>query len=108
MELARYFGYRAILIYGDPLYYNKFGFVEAEKFGIRTSDNMYAVPFQALELYPGALSDCVGCFFEDPIYEIDEKAAIEFDSTFPKKDKQRGLPSQKRFNELVNMRKPRQ
>ena len=106
-EIAKELGYKAILIYGDPGYYSKFGFVEAENYDIRTSNNMYAVPLQALELCPGALSDCAGCFFEDPVYEIDEKAAEEFDSTFPKKDKQSGLASQERFFQLVNMRKPR-
>lgn len=106
-EIAKELGYRAVLIYGDPGYYSKFGFVEAENYDIRTSDNMYAVPLQALELYQGALSDCAGCFFEGSVYEIDEKAAEEFDSTFPKKDKQSGLLSQERFLQLVSMRKPR-
>jgi predicted N-acetyltransferase YhbS len=107
-EIAIELGYKAILIYGDPEYYRKFSFVEAEKYNIRTSNNMYAVPLQALELSPGALLDCAGCFFEDSVFEIDEKAAEEFDSTFPKKDKQNGLPSQERFIQLVNLRKPRQ
>lgn len=73
-ELAKELGYRAVLIYGDPRYYSKFGFVEAENYDIRTSDNMYAVPLQALELYQGALSDCGGCFLEDAVFEIDETA----------------------------------
>lgn len=106
-ELAKELGHRAVLIYGDPGYYNRFGFVEAEKFDIRTSDNMYAVPLQALELYQGSLSDCGGCFFEDSVYEIDEAAAEEFDRGFPEKDKQSGLPTQQRFIQLVNMRKPK-
>lgn len=104
-EIAKELGYRAVLIYGDPLYYSKFGFIEAENYDIRTSDNMYAVPLQVLELFPGALSDCAGCFFEGSVYEIDEKAAAEFDLTFSKKDKQSGLISQARFLQLVNMRR---
>lgn len=107
-EIARDLGYRAILIYGDPGYYRRFGFISAESYDIRTSNNMYAAPLQALELYPGALSDCAGCFFEGSVYEIDEKAAEEFDSLFPKKRKQSGLPSQERFTQLVNMRRPRE
>lgn len=106
-ELAKELGYRAVLIYGDPGYYSKFGFVEAENYDIRTSDNMYAVPLQALELYQGSLSDCSGCFFEDSVFEIEETSAIEFDKGFLKKDRQSGLPSQKRFIQFVNMRKPR-
>ncbi len=106
-ELAREHGYRAILIYGDPKYYSKFGFVEAKNYDIRTSDNMYAVPLQALELYEGALSDCGGCFFEDSVYEIDEAAAKEFDKGFSEKEKKSGLLTQERFSQLVNMIKPR-
>lgn len=106
-ELAQKLGYRAILIYGDPRYYSKFEFAEAEKYDIRTSDNMYAVPLQVLELYEGALSSCKGCFFEDSIFEIDETLAREFDKSFPVKNKESGLPTQKRFIELVNMRRAR-
>lgn len=106
-EIAKELGYRAILIYGDPGYYSKFGFVEAENYDIRNSNNMFAVPLQALELYTGALTDCAGCFFEGSVFEIDENTAEEFDSAFPKKDKQSSLPSQERFIQLVNMRKPR-
>lgn len=106
-KLAKKLGCRAVLIYGDPLYYNKFGFVEAENYDIRTFDNMYAVPLQALELYQGALSDCGGCFFEDSVFDIDETAAEEFDKNFPDKDKEIGLPTQERFIHLVNMRKQR-
>lgn len=106
-EIAKKLGYRAILIYGDPGYYSRFGFVEAEKYDIRTSDNMYAAALQAIELYPGALSDCPGCFLEDPVFDIDEKAAEKFDNSFPKKDKKNCLPSQQRFMHLVNMRRAR-
>lgn len=42
------------------------------------------------------------------MYEIDETAAKEFDKDFPEKKKQSGLPTQKRFIKLVNMRKPRE
>lgn len=106
--IAKELGYRAILIYGDPGYYSRLGFVEAEKYDIRTSDNMYAAALQALELYPGALADCTGRFYEGSAYEVDEKAAEEFDSTFCVKDKLTGLPSQERFLQLVKMRRPRQ
>jgi predicted N-acetyltransferase YhbS len=106
-ELAREMGYRGILIYGDPDFYSKFGFVQAEEYGIGTSDNMYAVALQALELYPGALSECRGRFYEDSIFEIDLKAAEEFDKSFPYRERKSGLPSQERFQRLVGMRKPR-
>ena len=104
--LAKELGYTAILICGDPDYYSRFGFVAAENYKIRTSDNMYAVPLQGLELYPGALSNISGCFLEDGIYEIDETVAKEFDKEFSTKELLSDLPTQIRFRQLVEMRTP--
>lgn len=107
LALAKDLGHRAVLIYGDPEYYKRFGFVPAETYGIGTPDNMYAEPLQALELWEGALSNCKGMFFEDAIYDIDEAVATEFDRNFPHKDLQDNLPSQERFRYLVGLRRPR-
>ena len=68
---------------------------------------MYAAALQALELKEGALADCDGRFIEDKVFEIDEAEAEEFDKGFPPKEKISGLPSQKRFETLVSMVKPR-
>ena len=104
---AKELNHRAILIYGDPEYYKRFGFVPAETYGIGTPDNMYAEALQALELWPGALSGCKGRFFEDAVYDINEAAAVEFDKSFPHKEMQEDLPSQERFRYLVGLRRPR-
>lgn len=104
-QLAREMGFRAILLCGDPDYYLRQGFVPAETLGIRTGDNMYATALHVCELYEEALADAKGRYFEDPIYEIDEAAAIEFDKNFPLKEKITGTPSQKRFDEIVVMRR---
>lgn len=106
-EVARKLGYRGILIYGDPDYYKRYGFVPAENYEIGTPDDMYSAPLQAFELYNGALKNCKGRFFEDGIFEVDREKADEFEEGFPKKEKNSDLPSQKRFIELINMRKPR-
>lgn len=105
--IAKELGYKAILIYGDPDYYSKFGFVAAETYKIGTADNMYAVPLQAIELFQGALSNGSGRFFEDAIYEVDEAASKEFDKGFPQKELQNDLPTQNRFCQLVQMKVPR-
>ena len=104
---ARGQGYQAIFIYGDPLYYSRFGFVGAETYGIGTADNMYASALQALELVPGALAKAAGRFVEDGIYSPDPEASQEFDKRFPYKEKLEGLPSQARFMQLLSERKPR-
>lgn len=104
-ELARALGYRAVFLYGDPDYYSRQGFVPAERFGIRTADDMYAVAHQVYELYENALSGIRGRYIEDAVYEVDEAAAAAFDRDFPKKERICGTPSQKRFETLLAMRK---
>lgn len=100
-------GHTAVLIYGDPAFYSRLGFVSAEAFGIGTQDDQYADALQALELVAGALREKRGRFVEDPAYEVDEAAAIAFDKTFAPKEKSEGLPSQLLFLKHVSMRKPR-
>ena len=58
-------GYRAMLLCGDPLYYQRVGFVAAEDFGIRTSDNKYLAALQVCPLYDHALQRLAGRYFED-------------------------------------------
>ena len=104
---AKELNHRAILIYGDPEYYKRFGFVPAEKYGIGTPDNKYAEALQGLELWEEALSDCKGRFFEDAVYDVNEAAAAEFDKSFHPKELLEGLPSQERFRYLVGLRRQR-
>lgn len=107
LERARELGFTAVLIYGDPGFYGRFGFLPAESFQIGTADNFYADALQALELTPGALKNCAGRFFEGPAYDVDEAAAAAFDERFLKKGLKDDLPSQRRFRELLKLRKPR-
>lgn len=104
---AKELGYKAILIYGDPEYYSRFGFVAAETFKIGTPENMYALPLQALELVPDALSKIEGRLFEDQVYNVDETASKEFDKSFSPKELRDDLLSQKRYQYLVSMKRPR-
>lgn len=55
LERCREIGFGAVVVLGHPVYYPRFGFVPASRFGISSE---YAVPdeaFMALELQPGAL-----------------------------------------------------
>lgn len=107
LNLAKRLGYPALLIYGDPLYYVRFGFTAAENYKIGTKDDMYAPPLLALELSDGALSDSGGRFSEDAVFNLDDSAAQAFDKTFAPKELRSDLPSQERFRYLISMRKPR-
>lgn len=102
---AREMGFRAILLCGDPDYYLYQGFIPAEMVGIRTANNMYATALHVCELYEGALDGIRGRYVENGVYEVDQSAAEAFDRDFPAKEKVAGTPSQKRFEELVTLRR---
>ena len=107
LGLAKTMGFSAVLIYGDPVYYSRFGFLPAEHYGIAGEDNEYRAALQAVELKPGALENAAGRFLEGSVYHIDPAAAAAFDQAFPLKDKRSGTPSQQRFLEILAMHKPR-
>ena len=99
--------YDAVLIYGDPAYYRRFGFAAAERYDIATPDGYYADPLQALELVPGSLNGVHGRFFEDAAFDVDKAKAEAFDKRFPQKEKRSGLASQLLFQQHLAMKKPR-
>lgn len=104
-ELAALQRYRAMLLCGEPKYYQKVGFTAAERFGIRTSGNKYFAALHACPLYAGALDRAAGRYFEDDVYLVDEAAAEIFDRQFPKKERVVGTPMQLRFREVCAMQK---
>lgn len=99
------YDYRALFLFGDPNYYSRHGFVPAENFTIRTSDNYFAAAHQVCPLYPGALDGITGRYFESPVFIEDEAKTEEFDKQFPKKEKITGVKLQPLFNKLVKMTK---
>lgn len=105
--LARDLGHTAILIYGDPAFYKRVGFIPAEDFSIGTAQNTYAAALLACELVPGALAHCPGRFVEDEAFNFAPDRAAEFDRTFPQRERVSGLLSQQRFAQLSAMIRPR-
>jgi predicted N-acetyltransferase YhbS len=86
-ELAQNMGYKAIVIFGNPAYYQRFGFENAGKFRISTSDGLNFEAFMALELYKGSLQGINGRFYADPAFEVNEAELEIFDKQFPYKEK---------------------
>ena len=80
-------GFKAIILYGDPAYYSRFGFENAQKYGITTREGKNFDPFMALELYPGALEGISGQFFEDDRFFTTGEHLLEFEKHFPAKEK---------------------
>ncbi|MFA7180701.1 MAG: N-acetyltransferase [Bacteroidales bacterium] len=70
LERADELGYDAAFLYGHPEYYPRFGFVNAERYGITTRDGKNFDAFMALELSPGALSGITGRFVEDDAFHM--------------------------------------
>ena len=102
VKLSKEMGYKAIIIYGDPEYYKRFGFRQSKEYEITNKDKKYPAPLLVFELYPSALNGIKGVFDEGKNYEIDENELIEFERGFNKKEK-KITKTQERFNELVEM-----
>ncbi len=86
IELARAMGFKGIILYGDPKFYHRFGFVNAEKYGLQTSWGANFEEFMALELSEGSLKGMSGKCFEDKAFAVDEADLVEFEKKFPAKE----------------------
>lgn len=84
---ARSMGFPAVVIFGDPEYYHRFGFVNAETYSIQTSEGQNLEPFMALDLTGKGLSDIKGRFFEDKAFQSKPEDLEKFELQFPPKEK---------------------
>lgn len=87
IQVAKSLGYNAVVIFGDPNYYHRFGFENAKKYNIQTSQGDNFDAFMALELYEGSLEGISGKFYADPVFEIDKDELTIFEKQFPHKEK---------------------
>jgi putative acetyltransferase len=102
INLAREMGFSAICIYGDPRYYNRFGFRCAEKYEIKSADDKFAVALQVLELQQGVLDNKPGRFIEGDAFKVDENEFAKYEATFPFKEKAE-TDSQREFRFLASL-----
>lgn len=82
---AAQLGYKAIIFYGHPDYYARFGFQSAKLFDVTTPDGSNFDAFMAMELYPSALEGISGEFYEASLFNINEEDVQKFDLNFPPK-----------------------
>jgi len=88
ISIARELGFKAIIIYGEPEYYPRHGFVTCDQFGITTPDGENFDAFMGLELVPDALANVVGKFYEPQVYHDLPKAEVEeYNKKFPYMEK---------------------
>jgi predicted N-acetyltransferase YhbS len=84
---AHEMGFSGMILFGNPNYYRRFGFVNAQQFGITTKEGRNFDPFMALELGENGFTNIKGAFFEDNAFEFTEPELDEFDKQFPPKEK---------------------
>lgn len=87
IEKSRGLGYVAMILFGNPLYYHRFGFRNAAEFGISTKEGLNFDPFMAKELQTGGLEEIHGKFHKDESYTVDLAELDEFEKQFPWKEK---------------------
>lgn len=87
IEKAKEMGFKAVIIYGNPDYYHRFGFVDSKEFNIQTSTGDNFDAFMTLELYNGALKGVYGKFYEDNVFQTDKEETELFEKEFYYKEK---------------------
>jgi predicted N-acetyltransferase YhbS len=87
IEQAKKMGFSGMILFGNPNYYQRFGFVNAQKYEITTKESQNFDPFMALEIQMKGLAHVKGRFFEDEAFTTNEDDLIEFDKKFPYKEK---------------------
>ncbi len=84
---AREMGFAGMILFGNPDYYHRFGFCNAQQYNITTKEGDNFEPFMALELQPDGLSTVSGRFFEDPAFMVQPDDLEVFEQQFPYQEK---------------------
>ena len=87
IDKSKEMGFNAILIYGNPKYYERFGFKNSKAYKITDKEGNYHDALMALELYPKSLKSIRGRFFEGEAYKVDKNELEIFEKNFPYKEK---------------------
>jgi predicted N-acetyltransferase YhbS len=96
-------GEDAIVIYGNPGDYVKFGFKSCRKYRITNENNEYPTAMLVKELKEAVLGNKKWIYKESDVYNIDDREAERFDQQFAKMEK-RVTTSQEEFYILANSR----
>lgn len=85
MELAGEAGYPGIVIFGEPAYYPRHGFLTCDHYGITDQEGKNYDAFLAYELKENGFAGIRGKFYEAAVFEqCEDEAELEaFDAQFP-------------------------
>lgn len=87
IEKARAKGYKAIIIYGHPHNYCKFGFKSSYDFKISNGEGRYPYSLLVLEFEKGVFLDHSWKYYDSNAYNMDDEKVNEFDALFTNKEK---------------------
>lgn len=87
IEVAKEMGYRAIITLGYPYHYEPYGFLGGKKYNISMEDGRFYKGLLVLPLYEGSLNNISGYALFSEVLDVTEEEVIEFDKTFPFKEK---------------------
>ena len=85
--VANKLGFTGMILFGNPDYYHRFGFRNAQEYKITTKEGQNFEPFMALELQANGLTHITGRFIEDSAFEIQPEDIDAFDKNFPYMEK---------------------
>lgn len=84
IELATIKGYKGIVIFGEPDYYPRIGFLTCDNFGITTPDGKNFDAFMGLELIKDGLKNMKGKFYESKVFDnLPKEEVEEYNKNFP-------------------------
>ncbi|MEI6061345.1 MAG: N-acetyltransferase [Bacteroidota bacterium] len=87
IRIAKNLGYAGMILFGNPEYYHRFGFRNAQEYGITTKDGLNFEPLMVLELQNKGLDGVKGRFYEGSSFDTDPAELLEFEKRFPHKEK---------------------
>jgi len=87
ISAAKELGFTGMILFGNPEYYHRFGFRNAQEYGISTKEGLNFEPFMALELIGKGFENVKGRFIEDAAFDVLPDELIEFEKNFPYKEK---------------------
>jgi len=87
IEKAKENNYKAIIIYGHPHNYCKYGFKSSKDFNISNKEGKYPYSMLVLELEKDVFKDHSWKYYDSDAYNMDESKVEEFDKLFTNKEK---------------------
>ncbi len=85
--IAREMGFKAIVIYGNPTNYTKFGFCGSKNYRVANPEGKYPCALLVKMLEDGTLPDRTWKFYESSAFQITDDEAEQFDQDFEPMEK---------------------